>query len=123
MARQLRKSDPYLEKLAKLIPGEIIAAYLVLQGLMSGMSQEIIWGVIGVLCILTPFYLLKLGGVEKVGQAIFSAFTFLVWVYRIAPEEILGPIYNPQLAAIILVLWTLIIPLVVPNDEGTTTGA
>lgn len=119
MAREVTTSDSYLELVSKLIPGEIVAVYLAVQSLLVGLDQRVIWAVIAFLFVLTPVYLLRLGGVTRIAQAIFSGLSFLVWVYAVAPATILGPIYNPQIASIVLILWTLLIPLVVPKSpEG-----
>ena len=116
MAREVTTSDSYLELVSKLIPGEIVAVYLAVQSLLVGLDQRVIWAVIAFLFVLTPVYLLRLGGVTRIAQAIFSGLSFLVWVYAVAPATILGPIYNPQIASIVLILWTLLIPLVVPKS-------
>ncbi len=111
MARQISSEDNYRDKLIKLIPAEIVAAYLMLQANLLDQGRTVVWIVIGVLFILTFLYLRFFGEVKKWLQLIFSSLSFLIWVYSIAPEEILGPdLHNPSLATIILVLWTLLIP-------------
>ena len=58
MAREIKTTEPYLGKLLKLIPSEIIAAYMAIQGFIPEDSAK--WGltvVSLVLLIITPFYL------------------------------------------------------------------
>ena len=123
MPRQILTEDNYRDKLIKLIPAEIVAAYLFLQTLLASQGGTVAWIVIALLFVGTFFYLRILGNVEKWPQLIFSSLTFLVWVYSIAPETILGGIYNPSLATIILVLWTLLIPFFVKPATIAAVGA
>ena len=118
MARQILAGDTYRDRLIKLIPAEIVVAYLVLQQpLITEGSEVVILVTIAVLFVLTFFYLRLLGGVKKLTQLVFSSLSFLIWVYSIAPEEILMDLYRPQLASIVLVLWTLLIPFFI-KEQG-----
>jgi len=114
MARAIRSTDQYKEKLMKIIPSEIIGAYVVIQGLLVSQDPVTIKIVIGILVLLTVVYLWRVEKVRDYDHIVFAAVSFLVWVYSIAPREILGEdIYNPELSSIVLVLCTLFIPLVV----------
>jgi hypothetical protein len=123
MARQIKPIEEYRSKLLKLIPSEIVAAYMVLQGIIP---QDNKWGFIivtVVLLILTPFYLKKLEKVTETVQIVVSTISFVVWIYSLGgPFEKWGDkmgfdIYEPWIASIVLVLWTLIIPLLVKNPQ------
>ncbi len=113
MAREIKPDQEYRSKLLKLIPSEIVAAYMVLHGVIPAEYAK--WGLIIitlVLLIITPFYLKKFEKVKKNLQIIASSLTFVVWVYSLGG----GPfahwnLYEPWIASVVLVLWTLIIPL------------
>lgn len=111
------ETNTYKDRLVKLIPSEIVAAYVTLFGLISGVVSEnkitLLWIVIGVLFILTPFYLIKISGVKKMGQIIFSTFGFLIWVFATgSPIQNIWDFQVVFLASIILIIYTLIIPLI-----------
>jgi hypothetical protein len=120
MAREIKPEQDYRSKLLKLIPSEIVAAYMVLHGVIPGEHAK--WGLIIVtlvLLIITPFYLKKFERVKKNLQIIFSSVTFLVWVYSLGG----GPfahwnMYEPWIASVVLVLWTLIIPLLFKTQSA-----
>ncbi|MDN2480969.1 hypothetical protein [Vibrio agarivorans] len=131
MARKIKNTDPFKERLLKLIPSEIVAAYVAIQGVMISIySMVLVQLVIAFLTIITFLYLHRIEKVIDLKHKIFSTVSFPVWVYAVAPESILGSsIYNPQLASIVLVLWTLLIPLVVvpkitdqPQAEGASNA-
>jgi hypothetical protein len=61
MAREIKTDEKYLGRLLKLIPSEIVAAYLAIQGIVPVDSQK--WGLLIislVLFVITPFYLRKI---------------------------------------------------------------
>lgn len=119
MSRSINNKDEFKDKLLKIIPSEIVAAYLAIQGLLAGQGKIAITIVICVLFLITFLYLDKIEGVKDSMHKIFSSISFLVWVYAVAPESILGKLYNASLASIILILWTLVIPLIVANKTNT----
>ena len=117
MAREIRQDQNYRDRLLKLIPSEIVAAYLVLWGIIPGEAT------LGTLIVfIVPFYLWRLNNVQRTSQLIITTISFAVWVYSIGG----GPfadwgLYEPWIASVILVLWTLVIPLVVnPKSQPAT---
>ncbi len=112
MAREIRKDQRYKERLLKLIPSEIIAAYLVVSGIIPEDSLK--WGTLivsAVLLVLVPFYLIKFQKVKPIGQIIFTMISFIVWLYSIRGP--FGPwgLHEPWIGSVVLILWTLVIPL------------
>jgi hypothetical protein len=119
MARQIKPAENYREKLLKLIPSEIVAAYMVLMGIIPTENPNSArwWTLIIslVLLILTPFYLKRFERVANNAQVAFCSLSFIVWVYSWGGG---GPFalwntYDPKIASIVLILWTLVIPLFV----------
>ena len=113
MARQIKgQQEEYLSKLLKLIPSEIIAAYVAAQGLIPDANKK--WGltiVSVVLLILTPLYLVYVQKVKKTAQIVVSSLSFIIWVYCLAggPFWFFG-LYQGYIATIILLFWTIFIP-------------
>ena len=126
MARTIKPEQDYKSKLLKLMPSEIIAAYMVIHGILLGqviqvgekdLTHTVGWSVFAALLVLTPLYLVKIHDVKSKAQVILTTLTFPVWVYTIGgPFETAGW-YQPQIASCILVVWTLIIPLVIMPEK------
>jgi hypothetical protein len=113
--------NPYKERLVKLIPSEIVAAYLTLSGLIIGSSTNnpgeknelALWIIIGILLVITPFYLKKISGVNKTEQILFSTIGFFIWALATCSpydEKILELPFDIVIS-IVLILYTLLIPL------------
>lgn len=116
MSREISEANDYKDKLLKLIPSEIVAAYMVIEGLMpedQNSSKYITVGVTAFLIAITPVYLTKLYHVHRKRQIVFTSLSLIVWIYSLGGPFKLWGIYTPQLASIILILWTLLIPLIV----------
>ena len=110
MVRQIQPDERYRDRLIKLIPAEIAAAYLVVQANLIELSSiVVIWIVIFVLFALTFLFTLFWWSSENC-----SAHIFRLCVSHLGFFNSTGAgsrnIYNPPLASIVLVLWTLLIP-------------
>jgi hypothetical protein len=110
--------NDYKDRLVKLIPSEIITAYVTLKGLINGAGEQgnrqlLIWIVFGILVVLNPLYLFYITQVKKAGQIVFSSVAFVLWVMVIGGTftTILG-FSAEYLGSILLVLYTLFIPFV-----------
>ncbi|TAL69900.1 MAG: hypothetical protein EPN82_04590 [Bacteroidetes bacterium] len=118
MTREINHVQPYQNKLVKLIPTEIVGGYMVLIGMIPASYSKLWYLIITlVLLILTPFYLKRFTGVKNITQLVVATLSFLVWTYSINGGLFnYWDLYNAPVASIILILWTLLIPLVVkPN--------
>jgi uncharacterized membrane protein YdfJ with MMPL/SSD domain len=110
--------NDYKDRLVKLIPSEIITAYVTLKGLINGAGEQgnrqlLIWIVFGILVILNPLYLFYVTQVKKAGQIVFSSLAFVLWVMVIGGTftTVLG-FSSEYLGSIMLVIYTLFIPFV-----------
>ncbi len=111
MARQIKTTEEYLGKLLKLIPSEIIAAYMAIQGFIP--EDKTKWGLTAiavVLLIITPLYLRFVQKVAKTTQIFVSTISFVIWVYAIGGPFVLWNIHEAWIASAILLLWTAFIP-------------
>jgi small-conductance mechanosensitive channel len=110
--------NDYKDRLVKLIPTEIITAYVTLRGLINGAGEQgnrqlLTWIVFGILVILNPVYLFYVTEVKKAGQIVFSSIAFVLWVMVIGGTftTVLG--YSAEyLGSILLVIYTLFVPFV-----------
>jgi hypothetical protein len=110
--------NDYKDRLVKLIPSEIITAYVTLKALISGAGEQgnrllLMWIVFGILVILNPLYLYYVTNVKKAGQIAFSSIAFVLWVMVIGGTftTLLG-FSAEYLGSIMLVIYTLFIPFV-----------
>jgi len=121
MARQIKQENNYQSRLLKLIPSEIIAAYLVIVGFIPpdyAHSKILLTVITAVLLVLIPFYLVSFQSVKGVFQIIFTSVSFLVWVYSMGGPFMYFGFYEPVIGSTLLVLWTLLIPFVIkPKNE------
>lgn len=115
----------YLDKVARLIPSEIIAGYLTMIGFVGSVkntqTQNIIaWIVFAIGLILTPIYLNNVAEADKPkrNHLILSTVAFLVWAYVTTGKQLLETIspnlFDQAVASIVLVAFSLvsgIIPL------------
>jgi MFS superfamily sulfate permease-like transporter len=134
MAREVNGTQPYSDKLVKLIPSEIIGAYMVLSNILgytagnmqasalpktiteSDLKPVLLQVVFFVLLILTPVYLKKISKVNNITQLIVTTFSFIIWVYTLGGPFIVWGIYYSIIGSVVLVLWSVIIPLFVAAD-------
>ena len=112
--------DDYKDRLIKYIPAEIVAAFLAIQNIINAAQQSqvglLFWGAFGVLLILTPIYLAKVQKVSKVTQLAISTIAFIVWVYALGGPFAGTPIHSPLAAAIVLILYTLVVSFIEPKS-------
>lgn len=117
----------YLERVARYVPAEIIAAYLTGLPVISGSTdpdttlRTTLYAVLFVGCLLlTPFYFRFMArpGQPKRLQMLVSAIAFCVWAYSLQGLfEDIG-IYQEAVAALALIFFSLISGLVAPTEES-----
>jgi hypothetical protein len=134
MARSLSDDNPYQDKLLKLIPTEIVGAYMFLSGVVSGspdaaaatgstLDDKLIMVVFFALLALTPLYLWRVSNVTNIVQIIVTTISFVVWVYTLGGPFSVWQIYNPLIGSVVLVIWTLAMPLLVPSTQQPAPAA
>lgn len=106
------------ERLLKLIPAEIVTLYVTICGLINGVDPgpgdkpKLLWIIIATMVILTPIYLAKITHVAKKEQILFTTIGFVIWVFATgSPMPTLLGYPAEFIASIVLMLYTLFIPL------------
>jgi len=123
MARQIRPAQRYSERLLKLIPSEIIAAWVAIQGIIPPENGPwIMAAAAALLTLLTPLYLRRFQQVRGPVQLAASTFSFLVWVYTLGGPFVYWGVYRPWFASLLIVLWTVTIPLCTGREGGDYAG-
>ncbi len=119
------RDDTYFEKLLKYVPGDIVAAFVAIDGLLR--DQALVnplwldWTVFGGLLILAPLYAVYRPSTppppslqaRRTFHAVAAMVAFTVWVFALGgPFATTWPdIYRPMYGTILLIFTTLIIPL------------
>ncbi len=119
------RDDTYFEKLLKYVPGDIVAAFVAIDGLLRDQALPnplwLDWTVFGVLLTLAPLYAVyrpstppppSLQG-KRNFHAVAAMVAFTVWVFALGgPFATTWPdIYRPMYGSILLIFTTLVIPL------------
>jgi hypothetical protein len=74
---QTPKEDPYVSKIIKLIPADIISVYLAVFNIVKSNNQNadgnstLQWIVFGLLLAITPFYFKKVAQINTTKQIVF----------------------------------------------------
>jgi hypothetical protein len=116
----------YLERVAKYVPAEIIAAYLTLLPIVAGTTDEdttmrtrLYFIILVGSVVLTPLYFRFMANATqpKRLQMLVSTIAFVIWAYSLGGWFADQDIYHEGVAAILLVFFTLISGLVAPKSE------
>lgn len=108
----------YLEKVAKLIPSEIVAAYLAMFGLAPVLqlvdTQLSYWIIFGFCQVLTPIYIYLQAekGKHKWVHILISFISFTIWAYVTTGKELVPAYYDAALGSILLIAFSLISAIV-----------
>jgi hypothetical protein len=113
MGRSIEQDNSFLQVLLKLIPSEVIAVFVFIQGVMP---RQLLPHIVVTLLLLalTPFYLAWAAGVRSRTQLVISTLSLAVWIYAmgIGPLRFVKPpLYEPWHGAVALAIWTLVPPM------------
>ena len=123
MARTVNRSDDYLSRVLKYIPSEIVMAYIAIEGVLRTSYNPAVWaerqmllklslGVAATLTIITPFWLYRVMRVRRGTQILLSTLSVPVWLFAMGGPFALLDWYEPAFGAIVLPLYTLIVPII-----------
>ena len=123
MARTVNRADDYLSRVLKHIPSEIVMAYVAIEGVLRTsynpnvwterqLLQTLLWIVAAALTILTPFWLWRVMRVKRVTQLFISTLSVPVWLFALGGPFALLDWYQPAFGAVVLPLYTLIVPII-----------
>ena len=113
MGRTIEQENSFLQVLLKLIPSELIAVFIFVQGVLPRIFLPHLLIAL-VLVAITPLYLARAAGVKSRAQLVVSTLSFVVWIYAmgIGPLRFVRPpFYEPWHGAVALAVWTLVPPM------------
>jgi len=105
--------DNYYSRLIKLIPAEVIAFYLALDGIVSTMPQKetLLWVAFGLALIGGWFYLGRLANVTRIPQRLLTLFALVIWVYVFGGPFTTLSWYDVNYGKFVLVVFTFFVPV------------
>jgi hypothetical protein len=121
--------NDYIERVAKYIPGEVVAGYLAIMGMIEAADEKnaarlgLAWAVFVIGVIVTPIYLTMVGkpiGQQKITIWI-STFAFVVWAYALGGPFKLSEIHNGLLGSVAVGVVTWLSGLFVPQLSQPST--
>lgn len=121
----VERDDTYFEKLLKYVPGDIVAAFVAIDGLLRDQVTRndiwLDWSIFFGLLILAPLYAVYRPSsppprslqAKRSFHAVAAVVAFTVWVFALGgPFAATWPeFYRPMYGTILLIFTTLIIPL------------
>ena len=124
MGRSIEQENSFLQVLLKLIPSEVIAVFIFVQGVMPGeLWPHLVMAV--VLVGLTPLYLSFAAGVKSRAQLILSTCSMVVWIYAMGTGPlrfVRAPFYEPWHGAALLAVWTLVPPMILTQKAAPSAA-
>jgi hypothetical protein len=116
----------YLERLLKMIPGEIVGFYMIGSGFVP--SEALVWSIIWAAVCLVLVCVVRIYGTsdEDSGQSAqtvpvgVAVIAFAIWIFWLGgPFEQMGIPHRKQFASLAVMLWSFVIPIVYkgPRDH------
>ena len=127
MGRAIEQENSFLQVLLKLIPSEIIAVFVFIQGVLPHLLVPHL--LVALLLVgITPLYLSRAAGVSSRAQLVVSTLSLVVWIYAMGAGPlrfVRAPFYEPWHGAVALAIWTLVPPMLLtrPAQPVQSRGA
>ncbi len=123
MTRTINTADDYMSRVLNNIPSEIVMAYIAIDGVLRTSYNPnvwtdretlrmLLWITLGTLTILTPLWLWRVMRVRRTSQLFISTLSVPVWLFALGGPFSLLDWYEPAFGAIVLPLYTLIVPII-----------
>lgn len=125
VSRTISPDDSYADRLRKLIPSEVTAAFLAIHSLIPLESSKTLWA-LGWVIVLLPIcwmYLVKFQGVQKKIQLAFICFlAFPVWAAGIIRPRFEFLTENGFVIAGSIAIITLLSPILIEGEANVQNG-
>lgn len=123
MTRTINRADDYMSRVLKHIPSEIVMANITIDGVLRTSYNpnvwserqtllRLLWIVLAILTVITPLWLWRVMRVRRPGQLFISTLSVPVWLFALGGPFALLDWYEPAFGAIVLPLYTLIVPII-----------
>jgi hypothetical protein len=119
----------YLDRLLKMIPGEVISLYLVGMGFIPPDEQVamIVW----CLVCLAAVFVVQIYGTSDTdarlppqwGAIFIAAVAFVIWVYSLGGPFAAFGIHKPWVGSLLVLGWTFFVPILYRGDSASAGPA
>jgi len=107
----------YLDRLLKMIPGEVVGLYLVGSGFIPR-DQRILMVIWAVVCLIGVILIRVYGTAEpernkppQWGPVMISSVAFLIWVYTLGGPFAAFNLAVPYIGSLLVLAWTFFVPI------------
>ena len=120
MPRAIKPDDPKINKLLKLMPSEVVMAYLTIHGIVrtslpaetAGVLDDILlWASAVALTVICPIWLCKMSGVKRVVHLVLATIAFWIWLVCTGGPLELYTDKGTLIGAILLPIWSIVLAL------------
>jgi hypothetical protein len=122
--KNMPKADNYQSRLLKLIPSEVIAVYIFINGIIGNDTSNkylvLKWVVFGVLFVINPLYIRYATNVTNWKQILITALGFAVWAFSLGNNYMViggDTDFSLMLGSVVLALYTLIVPIFLKESK------
>jgi hypothetical protein len=112
---KLGAAGEYLDKVAKLVPSEVIAAFVAIMGVVPSVRNPswqpgVGWGAFLICLIMTPIYLnyQAVPNAPKKIHLVLSTLAFVAWAYAVSGASLVPSLYDPAIASIELIVFSVV---------------
>lgn len=125
---EIQLGDSATERLAKLLPAEVTAAYVSIRSVVETSNYKYALAFLllsaAILSIVSIFYVARYKGISNQVHRALYAITFLIWAIALDSSKIAAEWLNfnegfPLAITIATVLWTFVIQLAIPAQKLT----
>jgi hypothetical protein len=118
-------SDPYLARLVKLVPSEVVALYLTFKEVAATWLG--IWGLICLLLVVLVRAVATRGKHQPIqhGAVMIACVSFVLWVYATGGTilQLQLPSNVPGLISVAVGVWTFLVPYIYKGDPAEAVAA
>lgn len=123
-------ADGYTDKLVKNIPAEVVGVWTAISALITSATSDypketLLWIIFAIGVITTPLWILKQttkpGMKTATTQILIATGSFMVWVFALGGPFSYLSFYRSLYGAMLLILYTFLIPLVNPTEGQKDT--
>jgi hypothetical protein len=107
----------YLDRLMKMIPGEVVGLYLVGSGFIP-VGDNLVLGLWAFICFLGVVALKAFGTADPTSRTppdwlhvVISAVAFVLWVYTMGGPFTATAFHVPYVGSLLVLAWTFFVPI------------
>jgi hypothetical protein len=111
------EADGYFDRLTKLIPGETVALYLTLYGILlsDGPNPTIHWSVVAIALVFNIVYMRRWQKVTRTADTIVIELAVVVWIVTLHGTQLFPSWYQLKFGSALMVIFTAAEPLLIPS--------